>query len=104
MMTDGAITSVMVEGEKDPFYLLSEDTVLLTAGNNTTERGKVRRDPRQARPVPVCHYLLTRLIGTVVSCIMALASFSKVGLLLAELDCGRDSLAEGYTLNISVPL
>jgi uncharacterized protein YcaQ len=31
MMTDGTITSVMVEGEKEPYYLLTEDMVLLAA-------------------------------------------------------------------------
>jgi hypothetical protein len=34
MTVDGHITSVMVEGEKDPHYLLAEDMVLLATVND----------------------------------------------------------------------
>jgi uncharacterized protein len=34
MMTDGHITSVMLEGEKDPYYLLTEDAILLSTVND----------------------------------------------------------------------
>jgi hypothetical protein len=61
----------------------------------------VRRDPRQARPVPACHYLLTRLIGTVVSCIIALASFSKVVSFWLSLTVAETPLQKG-TLSISL--
>jgi uncharacterized protein YcaQ len=34
MMTDGQITSVMLEGERDPYYLLTEDAISLSTVND----------------------------------------------------------------------